>query len=368
MCKDMSAITIVMLCFSMLGAVDLIIGNKLGLGKEFERGILLLGTMVMAMVGMIVFAPLIAHLLRPAIDWLCGILPIEPSVIPSMILANDMGGAQLAMEFATNESVGNFNGLIVSSMVGVTISFTLPFALGVVAKEKHNTLMLGLLCGIITTPLGCLVSGIMCALPIKDLLASLIPLFIFTGLLAIALFSVPNICLKVFKVFGKIIQTIIFLGLAVGIFEALTGIDLIPYTAPVQEGFDICTNAAMVLSGAFPLVYVLSKLLDKPMKKIGGKMGINSTATVGLLSMLATSAAPFGNMKDMDEKGAMLNSAFSVSAAFVFGSHLAFTMSLNADYVVSMIVGKLVAGIASLFVAVLLYKILHKKQGLEQTA
>ena len=64
----------------------------------------------------------------------------------------------------------------------------------------------------------------------------------------------------------------------------------------------------------------------------------------------------------------MLNSAFSVSAAFVFGSHLAFTMSMNPDYVVSMIVGKLVAGIASLFVAVLLYKILHKKQGLEQTA
>lgn len=126
----MSPITIIMLSFSMLGAVDLIIGNKLGLGKEFERGIHLLGILVMSMVGMIVFAPVIAHLLRPAIEWVCSVLPIEPSVIPSMILANDMGGAPLAMEFATNEKVGYFNGLIVSAMMGVTISLYLTLCHG----------------------------------------------------------------------------------------------------------------------------------------------------------------------------------------------------------------------------------------------
>ena len=142
----------------------------------------------------------------------------------------------------------------------------------------------------------------------------------------------------------------------------MAGVD-IPYTAPISDGFNICASAAMVLSGAFPLVHILSKLLDKPMKKIGEKVGINTVSTVGLLSMLATSAAAFGNMKDMDEKGAMLNSAFSVSAAFVFGSHLAFTMSFNPDYVVSMIIGKLVAGITSLFVVILLYKMMNKKGG-----
>ena len=38
----MSPITIVMLCFSVLGALDLLIGNKFGLGKQFESGIMLL--------------------------------------------------------------------------------------------------------------------------------------------------------------------------------------------------------------------------------------------------------------------------------------------------------------------------------------
>lgn len=355
----MSPITIVMLCFSLLGAVDLMIGNKLGLGEQFERGFMLLGTMALSMIGMIVLAPVIAQMLRPAIEGLTKIIPMEPSVIPAMFLANDMGGAPLAMEFATNEQVGYYNGLIVSSMMGVTISFTLPFAMGVVAQEKHDSLLLGLLCGIVTTPIGCLVSGLICALPLRDLLASLIPLFIFAGLIAVALFLIPKVCLKAFKGFGVIIKIMIIIGLAMGIFEALTGLD-IPYTAPISEGFTICASAAMVLSGAFPLVHILSKVLDKPMKKIGEKVGMNTVSTVGLLSMLATSAAAFGNMKDMDEKGAMLNSAFSVSAAFVFGSHLAFTMSFNPEYVVGMMIGKLVAGVTSLFVAILLYQMMHK--------
>ena len=360
----MSPISLVMACFSLLGALDLIIGNKFGIGKQFERGIMLLGTMVTSMVGMIVFAPLIAHLLRPVINVLAGVIPFEPSVIPAMILANDMGGAPLAMEFASNEQVGYYNALIVSAMMGATISFNIPFAMGVVEKEKHEPLLLGLLCGIVTTPVGCLISGFIVGLSVIDLLASIIPLFICAALLAVALFVFPNACVKVFKIFGLIIKTIILIGLAVGIFEGLTGIELIPYTAPIAEGFDVCVNAAMVMSGAFPLVYILSKLLDKPMKKVGEVIGVNASSTLGFLSTLATNVTTYGNMKDMDRKGIMLNGAFSVSAGFVFAGHLAFTLAFNAEFALSMIVGKLLSGISAVLVASLLYRIMNKRQGI----
>ena len=140
--------------------------------------------------------------------------------------------------------------------------------------------------------------------------------------------------------------------------------DIVPYTAPIEEGMEICTMGAMVLSGAFPLIYVLSKLLDKPMKTIGQKMDINSTAALGLLATLASCTPTIGTMKDMDDKGLVLNAAFSVSAAFVFGEHLAFTMSFNSDFVAGMIVCKLVSGIAALVVATLLYNIMNKKKAL----
>ena len=364
MTKKMSLITIVMLCFSLLGLFDLIIGNKWGLGEQFERGIMLLGTMAMSMIGMLVLAPLLAHLLRPAVEWCSSIIPFEPSIIPSILLANDMGGAPLAIEFATNEQVGYFNGLVVASTMGATISYTLPFSMRVVDKERHDSLMLGLLCGIVTVPIGCLVAGLLLSLPLNGLLASVIPLFIFAGLLAVGLFWIPETCLKGLKIFGEIIKIIILIGLGIGILEGLTGMDIVPYTAPIEEGMEICTMGAMVLSGAFPLIYVLSKLLDKPMKTIGQKMGINSTAALGLLATLASCTPTIGTMKDMDDKGLVLNAAFSVSAAFVFGEHLAFTMSFNSDFVAGMIVCKLVSGIAALVVATLLYNIMNKKKAL----
>ena len=111
-----------------------------------------------------------------------------------------------------------------------------------------------------------------------------------------------------------------------------------------------------MLSGAFPLVYVLTKLLRKPLLKLGGLLGINDTAAGGLVASLANSIATFGLLKDMDDRGKVVNVAFAVSAAFTFAGHLAFTMAFDGKYILPMIVGKLVAGFTSLFVAVIMYK------------
>ena len=66
------------------------------------------------------------------------------------------------------------------------------------------------------------------------------------------------------------------------------------------------------------------------------------------------------NMKDMDSKGIVLNSAFAISAAFTFAGHLAFTLAFDSNYIFPVIIGKLVAGITSLFVATIIYKRVFK--------
>lgn len=54
------------------------------------------------------------------------------------LLANDMGGYPLAaMELATDPLVGKFAGLILGSMMGATIVFTIPVALGIIEKEDR---------------------------------------------------------------------------------------------------------------------------------------------------------------------------------------------------------------------------------------
>ena len=73
------------------------------------------------------------------------------------------------------------------------------------------------------------------------------------------------------------------------------------------------------------------------------------------MGSLATNVTTFGMMRDMDDKGVVLNSAFAVSAAFTFAGHLAFTMSFNSEYVLPMIVGKLVAGVFAVVIAQVMY-------------
>ena len=83
----MNIITVVMLVFSMLGALDRIFGCRFGLGKEFERGFHLLGTMALSMIGMIVISPWIAGILSPVFDLVWNHLHIDPSIIPASLFA-----------------------------------------------------------------------------------------------------------------------------------------------------------------------------------------------------------------------------------------------------------------------------------------
>jgi len=368
----MNPITVVMIVFSMLGALDRIFGGKFGLAKEFEKGFMLWGSMALSMIGMIVISPFIAIVLKPAFDFVANVLHIDPSIIPAVLFANDMGGAPLARDIALNANIGMFNALVISAMMGATVSFTIPVALGMVDKEQHKELLLGLLCGIVTIPLGALVSGFMLRLPIGAMMMNLLPLVLFSAIISLGLLFCPEKCVKIFSIFGVFIKIIITIGLAAAILEHLTDIDLMLWLetliknwtgkemdlklGTLQEGADVCLNASAVMTGAFPLMFVLGKLLAKPMKKLGAKMHINETSVMGLLSSLATSMTTFGMMKDMDKKGVLMNSAFAVSAAFTFAGHLAFTMAFDASYLPSVIVGKLVAGVLALLVAGVVYQ------------
>ena len=119
----------------------------------------------------------------------------------------------------------------------------------------------------------------------------------------------------------------------------------------------VCVNASAVMSGAFPLMYIISRVFARPLKKLGNLMGINEHAAVGFVSSLATSATTFGLMEKMDKKGTLLNSAFATSAAFTFAGHLAYTLAFpkGAACLGAVIVCKLLSGVTSLLLAYLLF-------------
>lgn len=352
----MNALTIIILIFAFLGAIDKLIGNKFGLGAEFEKGFALFVPMVFSMLGMLVLAPALGAWLTPFFDWFYNTFKIDPSVLPASLFANDMGGMTLANSICKNESIGAFNAYVVSSMLGCVVSFTIPFAISIVKKEQHKELFFGILCGIITVPVGCFVAGLICGIGVLDLLISLLPLIVFSVILGVMLILFTDFCIKLFVILGHIIRWVAMLGLMAAIFTFLTKIPLAQHFDSYENAAFICANACVTLSGALPLMFVVSKLLDKPLTKVGKKIGTNSISAFSLLGTLVTNATTINSMEKMNKKGVVLNAAFAVSAAFAFGGHLAITMAFNSDYVAPMLIGKIVSGISAVALAMLIYK------------
>ncbi|MBQ3141425.1 MAG: ethanolamine utilization protein EutH [Clostridia bacterium] len=352
----MSAVTVIMVIFSMLGALDRILGNRFDPGKQFEKGFMLLGNMALSMIGMIIISPFLADLLQPVFGAVYDVLGLDPSIIPASLFANDMGGAPLSVEVAVDSEIGLYNALVVSAMMGATISFTIPYALGIVEPSRHKEVLLGFLCGIVTIPIGCFVSGLVAGIALGKLLLNLLPLVLFSAVIAVGLALCPMVCVKIFGVFGTFIKIIITIGLALGVLRFLTGIEVIPGLATLEDGAAICLNASAVMTGAFPLLHLISKLVSKPLKAVGKKAGINETSALGFVSSLATSMTTYEMVNSMDKKGIVYNSAFAISAAFTFAGHLAFTMAFDASYILPVIVGKLVAGVCALVLAIPVYR------------
>ena len=209
----------------------------------------------------------------------------------------------------------------------------------------------GILCGIVTIPIGVLVGGLVAGFDIGMVLRNLIPIVLIAALIALGLWKAEKTMIRGFAAFGKGVVAVITVGLAAAIVEALTGIALIPGMAPITEGFLTVGSIAIVLAGAFPLVFVLTRLLRRPLIKLGKWLGVNDVAAAGLVASLANSIATFGMVREMDKRGKIVNIAFAVSAAFVFGDHLGFTAGFAPEMMGAMIAGKLAGGISAVAVA-----------------
>ena len=345
---------LIMAVFAVLGAIDRIFGNKTGLGKEFENGILAMGALAMAMLGIIALAPVLANLLRPVVVPVYRLLGADPAMFAGTILACDMGGAPLAAELTDDPQAALLGGLLGGSMLGATVVFTIPVAMGILREEDRPFLAKGILSGIVTIPVGIFVGGLVAGIPVMKVLRNLTPVILIAALIALGLWRAEKAMIKGFGWFGKGITALITAGLALAIFQELTGFVILPGMASLSEGFQTVGAIAIVLAGAFPLVYLLTKLLRKPLMKLGGILGIGDTAAAGLVATLANSIATFGLVRDMDDRGKVVNIAFAVSAAFVFGDHMGFTAGYAPEMLPAVIVGKLAGGITAVAVALFL--------------
>lgn len=344
----------VIFIFAVLGCLDKVTGNKFGLGKKFDEGFMAMGNLSLAIIGIYALAPVLTNGLSRVITPIFSMLGADPSIFPASILACDMGGYISSVKIAQTKELGLFSGLILSSMLGATTIFTIPIGAGTIEKEDYPFFTKGILAGMVTIPIGCIVGGMMSGISFQVLLPNLLPIIIMSSLLGIGLTKWPNKMISAFRLFSKIIVITGAIGLIISILHQLTGITLLKGMEPFTEGLKIVGSIVVVLAGAYPMMHVITKMLKGPLSILGNRIGIGEKAVAGIIIALANNIPAFILLKDMDDRGKIICSAFAVSGAFTFGGQLGFVASIDQTMIAPFVLAKLTAGISAVALAFLL--------------
>ncbi|WP_458123622.1 ethanolamine utilization protein EutH [Paenibacillus sp. Z3-2] len=337
--------------FLVLGAVDKAFGNRLGLGAAFTEGIMAMGTLALVMVGIVSLAPFLANMLIPLISPLYEAIGADPASFANTILAVDMGGYALAGQMAQSEQAGLFSWVFLGTMFGPTIVFTIPVALGILDRKDHPYFAKGVLIGISTIPVGCLVGGLVAGINFTVIYRNLMIPILLSVIIMIGLRYFTNQTVRLFKIFGSGITLLSLIGLVAIAVKTLTGWVLIPNMAPLSEGITTVGTIAIVLAGAFPMVAVINKVCQTPLERAGRVLNLDAPTTAGLVASLAHNIPTFRMVKNMNPRGKVISIAFAVSGSFVLGGHLGFVAGMDKTMVTAMIVGKLTGGISAAIVA-----------------
>lgn len=352
--KKMNLFILIMLVLCLLGLLDKILNNKLGLVAAFDKGIDSMGGIAMSMIGFYCIAITLIQNNVELITKISANSTLDPSIIIGSILAPDMGGFSI-ISGLENSSFLIFSGVVLTSTLGQTISFQLPIFLASLKKEDLNPFISGLVYGILSLPVVLiLVAGY---LNIPNLLVNLLPIIALCLVLVIALYVSYEKTIFVLTLFGYLIRivSIVLFGLVVLqlFFEKL------PFTTTslISEAMVIVLRMCIVVCGSMILSDLVIKRFSRIIFMIGQKLGINSTSVMGLLLSLGTSIAMIPLFSQMDRKGKMLNAAFSVSGAYVLGGQLGFISSVVAgNEVLIYMFSKGLAGVLAVVFVLVFYR------------
>lgn len=374
-------IYIIMIC-AVLGAFAAIYDADEGLGKEFMEGLHAIGYIFVPAAGIMASIPYLSIIIEKSFGPFFHALGADPALSATFIIAADMGGYQLASTI-TESKEALIMALVTGFMGGATIVFSIPMGLAMLDKRDHKFMALGVMSGILTIPIGVLIASTIMVFGnplVRDIVATsgdstyqlamtfgiifknLLPILIFSVTLAAGLRFYPNAMIKGFIWFGRIMDAIIKLVLVFSIVQYFTGFftavfgywGFDPIIADEKEQMRALETAGYIgimLSGAFPMVYLLRKYLGKPLEALGGKLGLNEVGSAGMLATIANILAMFRLVKLMRPKDKVINIAFGVCAAFLLGDHLSFTANLQPNLILPVLIGKLSAGIIAVGLA-----------------
>lgn len=374
-------IYVIMAC-ALIGALAALRDDQSGLGKEFVEGLYSIGPIFLPVAGIMASIPYLSMFVKAVFGPLFAAIGADPAIAATTFIAIDMGGYQLAQTLAGSQESWTI-AMAVGYMAGPTIVFSIPVGLAMLKKSDHKYMALGVMSGLLSIPVGVLISCTAIvlfeplvresvattgaptyhlAMTMGAILVNLLPLTIFCVALAVGLRLVPDLMIRLFLWFGRIMYGAITVVVVLSIIQYFTGIPekvlggwgFAPIIADAEDQFralEIAGYIGIMLAGAFPMVYLVKLYLAKPMETVGGWMGLKSSGAAGILAAAANILAMYRLIGDMRPKDKVLCIAFSVCAAFAFGDHMAFSANFQPSLIPMVLLGKLGGGVTGFLIA-----------------
>ena len=338
---------------ALLGGIDRILGNRFGLGEKFEEGFRLMGSVGLSMAGIICLTPVIANVLGGAVTKLFSAIGVDPGMFGG-ILAIDMGGYQLARLLADDALTGAFAGIVAASMLGCTVSFTIPVGMGFLDARRQDAFARGMLYGLVSLPAAMLAGALLCGIAPLRALWLCLPVALLSALLGLGLMKIPAAMLRGFRVFAAGIRILTTIGLTAGAVQYMTGWVILPGLSPLEEAMQVVCAIGVMMLGSLPMAELLQRLLKRPMARLGRLLGMTQRGTVNLLVCYVSSAPALAALKDQTEADVTVNAAFAVCAASCLSAHLGFALATERALAMPMAAAKLIGGLLGAALAVVL--------------
>lgn len=353
----MNPFVAIMVFFAALGLLDEILGGKLGLAPEFEKGLTTMGGLAVSLVGFYSIGVAFVQNHAGEIATAMNGLPFDSSLLTGCLLGPDMGALSISLKLASSTELAVFTGALVPGGLGMTIGYQLPVFLAAVKKEEIPELMRGFIYGMIPLPVGLLIGGMMLGLPVSVIFINLLPVLVICLVLIGAFVFVPSGTMKVLIAFGNVIHMVSYLLFAIAAASVF-----LPDFCPVDQGMIsemlyMVLRMVLVACGGLVMSHIVLEKLERPIRRMGEFLGVNSESVMGLMLSLVQSLAMLPLYSKMDKRGRVMNAAFSVSGAYVVGGQMAFVASVLAPELVSAyMVNKLVAGVLGVALAAVCFR------------
>lgn len=356
-------LVIIMTGFALAGVFDRVfLKDHLGLGPAFEEGMRVIAPLSITMTGVLCMIPLLKALCSVTLVPVFRLCGLDPASAAGMLIALDMGGYPLACAIASDPSIGTWAGIVLGSMTGAAVIFTLPVGFLSLPEGKKDPFLQGVLYGLAACPAGAWIGGIMMGIRALSLTWNLVPSLLFSVGIVLSLHFRPQKTIRVFRAFAKGVNALSYLGLGLGIVKELILTRLGPMNgfpglcsdliAPAGEGIRVAGGIALLLAGAFPMAVCLRRWGAKPFARLGTLLGIGTNGVYGLVMSCVNNLGVFPAMREMNDREVVINSAFTVCAAFAVGDHLAFAASEAPEAALPMLTGKLFAGVLAVMISV----------------